>query len=202
MIEGPSRPRMPKFTAPWGRGPMDWLQQLRQLVVPPRAEGRQSDGFLQRLKLLQQICWVVLIALGAYLVTDLFFVQLRPPVAAVLPTGTQEPVTPSAGLTTGQLKPLSEYQTALATRNPFGLQRRLEAQGPAEPAKTGIAQLISGLALVGLSRGRVPEALIEDTAAQRTYVVKVGEVVNGLKVKEINTDGVVVGDGHEEAVIR
>lgn len=190
-------------SAPWGGWFRDRLQRLRHWLVPPQSEGRQSDAFLWRLRLAERLCWVVLIALGSYLIIDLFLIQQRPPVAAVLSSGAgQESAGPSTGITTGQLKPLSEYQTALATRNPFGLQRRLEAQGPIEPSDTGIAGLTSGLVVVGLSRGRVPEALIEDTAAQRTHVVKVGDKVNGLTVKKIDAHGVVVSDGHDDAVIQ
>ncbi len=213
MIEGPSRPRLPKPawgkflgglpSAPWGRWPREKFQQFRQWIVPPQGEGRRSDAFLWRLQLVERICWVVLIALGAYLIVDLFFIQLRPPVAAVLPGRPgPEAATPSAGLSAGHLKPVADYQTTLASRNPFGLSRLTQAKGPAEPEATGIAQVVKTLIVVGLSRGRVPEALIEDTVSQRTHVVKIGESFNGLTVKKIDAQGVTVSDGREEALIQ
>ena len=56
--------------------------------------------------------------------------------------------------------------------------------------------------MVGINRGKVPEALVEDTEAKRTYFVKVGDEINGLKISAIDVNGVKVTYEGEEAVLQ
>ena len=73
----------------------------------------------------------------------------------------------------------------------------------AEPvAKSALETITATLKVVGINRGRVPEALIEDTAAKRTYFVKVGDQVNSLTVKGIDKRGVTVMYQDEETLLQ
>ena len=207
MIEGPggasasSRPPLRRFSP---EGLVEQLraqaQRLWRWMVPATASRASTDGLLWRLRLAERIGWMVLAALGLYLVSDLLFVHRRPPMTAVQPS--QAPslshATESARSEDG-LKPAAEYQQAIVTRNPFRLALPDSVQ--ARSVKLKLTELTSTLSVVGINRGRVPEALVEDSAAKRTYFVKVGEQINGLTVKSIDQRGVTVTYENEEAIL-
>ena len=178
------------------------LELLRRWALPMEQSGAGSDGILWRLHLAERVCWIVLASLGLYLVADLLFMNRRPP-TIVLQTrpsaGTASDGVVVGALAEDRLKPLADYRQALLTRNPFGLSTPaiVKSQG----AKSRLGELMATLTVVGINRGRVPEALIEDTTAKRTSVVKVGDQINGVTVKFIDQRGVVVMYQNEEALL-
>ena len=210
MIEGPggppssSRPRNPSVERV-AAGLRGWAEGLWRRLLPFRPHRETSDVLLWRLRIAERLAWIVLAGLPVYLVVDLWVVQPRLPTLKPLqaPAATGGADRTSAAMAEDHLKPLAEYREALVTRNPFGLaiQKISEAVGGAQE-KSRLAQLAGSLTVVGINRGRIPEALIEDTAAKRTVVVKVGDQVNKLTVKSISQDGVVVTYEGEETTIK
>ena len=204
MIEGPGGP--PSSRNPLRGFSMErvtdqlraWAEAVRRWVLPPQEHLEASDPLLWRLRLAERIFWVVLGGLGVYLIVDLVFVHRRPPSLASRPSGApQEPH--EIPVDTGpEMKSPAAYQETLVLRNPFGLTGVVAGQSEQEAAKSKLKELTSKLTVVGINRGRVPEALIEDTEAQRTYFVKVGDEINGLTVKAIDQQGVLLGYDHEE----
>ena len=205
MIEGPAAPEPPR---PQGRfSPAELLQrvqraldELRRWILPSAREG--ADGLLWRLRLAQRAMWGVLICMALYLVIDLAL--LRP----TLPTLTREGGSEHPAAATGavaiedRLKPLPEYRETLTGRNPFGLMMHRALQDePDESAQAKLLEITSTLRVVGINRGRVPEALIEDATANRTHIVKVGDTLNGLTVKAIDARGVLVSYEGEETLL-
>ena len=202
MIEGPggpasSRPPLRHVS------PERLLEQFRSHVdgirrwVLPQPSGA-GDGILWRLHLAERVSWIMLGGLGLYLGASLLLVNHHPPALVI---HTARPSVTELHSMTGaavedRMKPVAEYQEALVTRNPFGLSAHeaVKDQG----VKSRLDQLTGSLSVVGINRGRVPEALIEDATAQRTYVVKVGDQVNGLTVKAIDQQGVVVSYENQE----
>ena len=209
MIEGPSGPSPSR--SPLRRFSVSrLLEQLRGWAdalwhASPFAQPTQehADVLLWRLRALERVFWIILIGLGVYLAVDFFVFQpqLPSPARRTLPSGS------AAGTTAGpedQLKPMAEYREALASRNPFGIATH-GTEGllvaPKE-AKSRLEQLIGVLTIVGINRGRTPEALIEDTSAKRNFFVKVGDQVNGLTVKSIDEHGVMVTYEGEETLLK
>ncbi len=208
MIEGPGGPSSP-------RGPLKKFsvehvtERIRSRVgllwrwaLPVDASHEHADVFLWRLRIVERVFWVVLGALALYLVADLVMLKHRAP---MLSTRSSAPVAAAssaevAAPTDGQLKSLAEYREALATRNPFGLAPIGGAAGNAR-AKSHLTDLVTPLVVVGINRGRVPEALIEDSQDQRTHFVKVGDEINGLKVSAIDERGVTLSYEGEEVVL-
>ena len=93
------------------------------------------------------------------------------------------------------IRPLDDYQDVLMRRNPFRLesQKRSTTQRTQElSTEVPLQKKVSTLSVVGVNRGKVPEALIEDRKTSRTYFVKVGDTVNGVMVEAINENGVLV----------
>ncbi len=210
MIEGPgghSPPPDPvrrfsraQLAGQWHAG----LETMRRWALPTTQPRLASDLLLWRLQLAQRVFAVALVGFGCYLVVDLFFLRPHPPFmgahAHLLSAG--GPHRAVAAAPEVQLKPLAEYQQALVTRNPFGVATS-QADHPSEDraSKSRLTAVTSVLTVVGINRGRVPEALIEDGTAQRTYVVKVGDQVNGVIVKSIDQNGVVVTLDGEETLL-
>ncbi len=192
------------------------LAQIRRRFVDGR---RETDAVLRNLRLIYRLLWVALAGLGVYVVVDLLLIQpisrpSAPPARLERLPGRAAraiggPGAPDPGAQTvsrGQpvLKPLSEYLTAIQVRNPFtGLSGGLTLDQPtAKTTKRRLEDLAQGLAVVGIDRGPNPEAIIEDTAAQRTYFVKVGDELNGMIVQDISTQGVVVAYEGEELLLK
>ena len=215
MIEGPTLRKA--SGADGGRrglviGVGGWLRGLGDFVGR-RASSRErrrtpSDLFLWRLQLATKIFWGLLTVLAGYLVVELWVLKTQPPV--VLPSIPKEAGLPSdrSGIETAdRLKSLESYQQAIVGRNPFHLAPSTGGEQAPTPmgnrtSSNRLGELAAALAVVGINRGAHPEALIEDTAAKRTYFVKVGDQVNGLTIKTIDSQGVTVTYEGEETLLK
>ena len=212
MIEGPSGPqstsRRPvrRFSTErlvaWLRG---WVETVRRWVLPSHQHKDRSDVFLWRLQLVNRLFAVVLLGLGGYLVIDLVMLRPEPPTLITRSVPVGEPVSgQTAAVGVGRsIRPLDDYQEAMQRHDPFRLASptATEEVGKPEPTESPIEKLISSLTVVGINRGRIPEALIEDAQTRRTYFVKVGEEVNGLTVETIDKRGVMVSYDGESTYI-
>ena len=209
MIEGPGSP-------PAGRGPMrgfarasDHVRQRVRLFWQwaVSSQRQESDVLLWRLRLGERVLWLLLLVLGLYLLVDLLAPARRPrlPVSPGSSKELSETAAGGAETVDPRLQPVTAYQEAMVKRNPFALTLR-NAGGAGgsggEDAKNPLAGAISKLKVVGVNRGRVPEALVEDTEARRTYFLKVGDQINGLTVKSIDQRGVLVTHENEEAYLQ
>ena len=211
MIEGPSGPK-PSRNPLKGFSPQRLVEQLREQSevlwrwALPSQQRESADVLLWRLHLAERICWVVLAGLGIYLVVDLLFIRRQPPTIVVrtMPQGASPLQRSTSTLAEDQLKPVAEYREAIMSRNPFGGHLAKEAGGGTgdQGTKGRLLELTKSLTVVGINRGRVPEALIEDRAAQRTYFVKVGDKINEVTVKSIDQSGVTVSYEGEETSLQ
>ena len=206
MIEGPSAPS-PKGSAggsPAGRmlEPMreawDSLRRWMQGRAGAPAHDR-GDAFLSQLQLAARIFWGVLAALGLYLIIDVIILQPAAPRLSAPPhaAGGESRSVEESG------SKLQEYRQALAAHNPFRLEAvRVEDAPPSETAQAKLQELTAKLSVVGINRGAVPEALIEDSDSKRTHFVKVGDVINGVTISGIDNEGVKVSYEGEETVLK
>ena len=205
MIEGPS-PASPKGP-PKGFSPERLHEALRDALEAAtrwaRGSGGRRDGgdpFLGQLQLAARLFWGVLAALGLYLVVDVLV--LRPPMPQ-LPR-----VQPSAG--ESGAKPVENagdrfqaYRQTLISRNPFRLEARRGEEKPAgQTANSKLMELVEPLTVVGINRGAIPEALIEDKGTKRTHFVKIGDQLNGLTISDIGPEGVKVTYEGEETLLK
>lgn len=199
MIEGPSASR----GGPRSRGWQAWaarVQQAPQQVARWFTPSRQpADTFLARLQLADRVMWVVLGALGVYVMGDLFF---RPPQVPALTAPQPTAQVPGAAAEGGQ--PLvAQYQDPIVSRNPFNLSAKRSAGDLKETsAHDKLVEMTKSLTVVGINRGRVPEALIEDADAKRTNFVKVGDHLNGLTISAISDAGVTVTYDGEDTTLK
>jgi len=208
LIEGPGRTVPPaKFGGAFSVVRLgDLLQQrvvsLWHRLVPIR---RQTDTFLRNLQLLSRALWVILAGLGLYLVVDLVIVPGKLPAHhhAIPVVGGSPAALMVPGEPVRTMQPLSDYLSAVSQRNPFtGGVAATEESVAARPTKHRLEELAGTLVVVGIDRGAKPEAIIEDTAQQRTYFVKVGDEINGMQVKDISAKGVIVSYEGEEGLLK
>ena len=206
MIEGPSAPS-PKGSAggsPAGRmlDPMRDAWDALRRWIQGRAGGPgrdRGDAFLSQLQLAARVFWALLAALGLYLIVDVVILQPAAPRLSAPPrtsSGEPRPVHDTGAK-------LQEYRETLAARNPFRLETvRVENAPTSQTAQAKLQELIATLTVVGINRGAVPEALIEDTDSKRTHFVKVGDLINGVTISAIDQEGVKVSYEGEETVLK
>jgi hypothetical protein len=182
------------------RGSLNVFSRWSRPQAPRR--GPTSDPLLSRLQLAQRIAWLAILGLGLYTIADLFIFQRRLPTAVQPSAGGPDDSAGGATVQEGRLKTLAAYRDLLVSRNPFNLKSADDSGGSANQwVKQKMAEMAGSLSVVGISRGKNPEALIEDTNTHRTYFAKIGDEVNGLKVKAIDDRGVVVSYENEELVL-
>ena len=207
MIEGP-QPQMAAGTP--GRGGPGFfnlkLGGLGSIFTRPKPLSGREDPVVRHLRLISHGLWIVLLAIGGYVVFAMTRPQKRLP--AFTPPSAQGPAATPASVGADPLNqlshPLGSYVDSVMQRNPFTGGADLPeqpVQAPVQSARERLEAITSKLTIVGIDRGTVPEALIEDTSQGRTYFVKVRDKINGLDVSDINTRGVVVRYEGEELLL-
>jgi hypothetical protein len=116
----------------------------------------------------------------------------------------------------GELKlasigPLPDYLNEVTKRNIFApmptpaLKPQKPVLKPNRPVKPPapnplqiLQEKVKTLRLVGISWGKDPVAMIEDKTSQQTSFLKVGDSVNGVKVKAILRDRAILSHGDVE----
>ncbi len=206
MIEAPSSPESASkpTDATAIHRPIDMWRQLAgrlwRSVLPPR---RELDTFLWNLRLAQRILWICLAGLGAYVIVQVIVTPSRPQPHRLLAGGAVTPATTATPTAEASnvLKPLPDYLAVVKARNPFTGQAA-GSEAVKRTAKKKLEELVGGFTVVGIDRGPNPVALIENTSQQKTYMVKVGDEINGMQIKQINADGVVITYEGEEILLQ
>ena len=88
-------------------------------------------------------------------------------------------------------KPLDEYTAEATKRDLFELpweKPMQEGTGVQQPATAAQGELSQVLKVTGIVLDKNPTVIIEDTRAQQTYFLNVGDEVMGAKLKEIDAD--------------
>ena len=145
---------------------------------------------------INQALLAVMAILGACLAGQLF---MLPSVDRLMARSEPPPPFQIAAPLVG-LKPLEEYLPRVLEADPFRVGRT-PAQNPA-PSSQSTSQeldpkaLVASMRLVGIAWGDAPTAMIEQD--KQTYVLKTGDLIGSLTVKEILRDHVVLKAGNQE----
>lgn len=114
---------------------------------------------------------------------------------AVFPGGTNVPEKISQDIAT--------YKTSIQKRNPFLPPDMVALPGPADSGKStgggvptigtgSVSEALQGIKLVGISWSDNPLALIEDVSTGRTYFLRKGQEMKGIKIQDISKEKVIV----------
>ncbi len=107
-------------------------------------------------------------------------------------------------------KPLTFYLEKVRSRDLFKMGREVIVESDDEEVKTVIrssgpsklVEMTQDLRLVGISWSKDPDAMIEDTKASRTFFVKRGHKIGGMRVEAIFKDKIVLSYEGEETELR
>lgn len=165
----------------------------REDFSPKRAAGvlqlgRLQGGVVHNLKLVNKALGGLAVILAALLITDI-----------ITPTHSIEKLYASASALGNwqfqkelitPLKPFSYYEEAVNTRDLFNPVPKTSADGLIVPGDLRLQEAVKDLSLVGIYWGKRPEVMIEDKTAKKTYFLKQGDEIKGIKIKEILKDRV------------
>lgn len=117
----------------------------------------------------------------------------------------QVPLVHTSKINKGLFKPLFEEKEEQPVKKPEVTSVKEEKKPPPEPKpippqkKPGLRELSRGLSLIGiiLSEGNF-QAVIQERGGGRTYFLKQGDSINGVKIKEISRNKVILSYEEEE----
>jgi type II secretory pathway component PulC len=181
------------------------LEARFSLFVNKLKKGFSHDGALVfDLRLINRMLLVALLVLSGYFAffltqsilkigkADEFRPKIRPEHAAALPEVTG-------------LKNLSHYLEKAIARDIFRPASEQIVEKPQEetkPASSQARQATGHLVLVGIAWSANPDAMIEDTKAQKTFFVKKGNRIGDIKVEAVLRDKVILSYEGEEVELK
>lgn len=95
------------------------------------------------------------------------------------------------------LEPVSVYFNVAAKRDVFNPVLPKAAVPVASVKAVPLSELTKDLRLVGIYWGEAPEAMLEDTSEKKTYFLKIGQTIKGIKVNSILEDRIILEYGDE-----
>lgn len=91
--------------------------------------------------------------------------------------------------------PAGEYVKMSKQRDIFSREQNAAVKNTAVADKPDIARIKTDLQLVGIYFSEKPEVIIEDKSEKKTYFLKEGGNIKGIKVKSILQDRVILESG-------
>ena len=169
------------------------LQNLKQLFV---------DGVdLNAVNRVSTLILVVLVACGVVLATN-----QNPSIQRLMEAVSRIRFEQFRTRAVEGFQAMDYYLNQVRTRDIFSIPEEVEKQvehvepSPPPAPKPQLKDLANGLKVVGIARGDIPKAMIQDGATQEVYFLKEGEIVGKteIRVKQILRDKVVISYGGEE----
>jgi len=100
------------------------------------------------------------------------------------------------------LKSSDDYVALMRTSDPFRVGDAAKTPRPATaasaPAAVNAKAMLADFKLVGIARGAVLQAMVEQVSQQTTHVLKAGDPLGPFTVKEVLEDRVILQLGTEE----
>ncbi|MDD5477090.1 MAG: hypothetical protein PHG87_02620 [Candidatus Omnitrophica bacterium] len=176
----------------------DWFRKQFQR---PQAHGLDT-------KIISKVLGICILTLIFYSINNLYtsFVNLKNPRNLALEVKKEDldPMMGGPGDAFVSKKTVSYFLEKIKQRDIFRMGQN--KNGDTEVASRGpsprIIEATQNLKLVGISWSDDPDAMIEDTKALRTFFVKRGGLVGGVKVQAIFKDKVILSYAEEEIELR
>ena len=152
----------------------DWLIQLKGGIDEPN------------LKAWNKVLAVAAVILFVYLTADftlrrLDIKQFTKKASAAKGRSFQEDVKT-------EVRPFLYYLEMVQRRDIFAPVKLISAENPQDETRKALSTLIKDLKLVGISWGKEPEVIIEDTKDNKTYFLKAGDTIGKFKIDTILKD--------------
>lgn len=163
------------------------LSGLRPAKHHPEPQAPRGSGLAR----LNKVLGVVIVAGLGLSVSNLFF--FKPDIKRVYSR------VASAQAAAGHMElksvPVEEFVAPITSRSLFHPkveEAPVETVAPVLTSNLPVAGVLESMQLVGIAFGAQPEAMIREKKGGRTYFLKQGEQINGVVVKEIQKDRVIV----------
>jgi len=145
------------------------------------------------------------IMVGVYFIGTSIFLALKLSVLPVFSFKAESSAKLGALKQASQLKALTFYMEKSRTRDIFKIGKQAQAEDAPKQATDTVAKqqaIVSKYKLVGISWSDNPDAMIEDSTANKTYFLKRGQALDGAKVQAIFKDKVVLSSEGVEVELR
>jgi hypothetical protein len=96
------------------------------------------------------------------------------------------------GDVSAEVRPFLYYLEMVQRRDIFSPVKLISAENPQVEAQKVLSALLKELKLVGISWGKDPEVIIEDTKDNKTYFLKTGDTISKFKISVILKDKVIL----------
>ncbi len=164
-------------------------------------EGRSSTPAVN-IKIVNAVLAIILILLICWVGYEAVYQRPEMSRVVVAPAANHSAVLPTEPVE--EFKPLDVYLEEVKKKDIFHApapEPQVAKEEAAKPVETGpdIKELIKNLSLAGIYEGQSLEAMIEDKELKKTYFVKPGDEIKGVKVKSVLKDRVILQLGTQEA---
>ena len=97
-----------------------------------------------------------------------------------------------------EARPFLYYLEMVQRRDIFSPVKLRSVENPEDETKKALVTLVKDLRLVGISWGKDPQVIIEDTKDNKTYFLKAGDPISKFKIDTILKDKVILdADGQK-----
>jgi len=169
-------------------------EQLHKIHLPKKRPFAGFNFSEFNLEITNRILIVILGGLIIFLFVD--FIYLKPDFKKIYEKISALPAARLKKRDVIYLKPLSAYLDASAKRDIFNPIAITKEDMYVERI-VRLEELTKGLSLVGIFWGKNPEVMIEDTEEKKTYFLRRGQTIKGIKIDSILEDRVILEHNNE-----
>ena len=169
---------------------LGYFKVAAQALAVRSASGAQYLAIFRRIEVINRSLAIVLVVLLSGFVYTLAFG--RPSMEKTVRNLARPPVRVSKPANHEAFMSPEEYVKTSRQRDIFSREQRSAVASPAGADKPGTPRVKTDLQLVGIYFSEQPEVIIEDKAEKKTYFLKEGENIKGIKVKSIRQDRVIL----------
>ena len=182
-----------------------WIGRISFFIDKLRRR-QAGNPFQLDIKLLNKILMVLVAGLTLYFFTSLYVDIASLIKAPNLKTGIKEMREINAGMPDISVlkNTVSYYMEKVKQRDIFKIGAPPPSEKKSQPkeATAKIIEETQRFKLVGISWGKEPDAMVEDTVALRTFFIKRGSMLGRVKVEAIFKDKIVVSFEGEETELK
>ena len=169
---------------------LGYFKGAAQALAVRYASGAQCLAIFQRIEVINRsLALVLVLLLGGFI----YFVVLgRPNIEKTVSRFPRPPVRSMKAGNHEAFMTSGEYVKMSKRRDIFSREQRAAVGGSAVDDKPTDPRIKTDLQLVGIYFSEAPEVIIEDKAEKKTYFLKEGDNIKGIKVKSIRQDRVIL----------
>lgn len=169
---------------------LGFFQGAAQALAVLYVSGAQCLAIFRRIEVINRsLALVLVLSFGGFIY---FIVLGRPSIEKTVSHFPRPPVRSMKADNHEAFMTSGEYVKMSKQRDIFSREQRVVVEGSAVDDKPPDQRTKTDLQLVGIYFSEAPEVIIEDKAEKKTYFLKEGDNIKGIKVKSIRQDRVIL----------